>query len=215
LFRSRPKLCVGLHVALNAEWESPRWGPVLPPEQVPSLVDENGHFWPTPMHTFERGVDLDQAMREIKAQLDQARDHGLSIRYIDEHMGVGWIHPKESDAVRLGELVQRLAQDEGLLWHGLIPELPSAEALGLASPTAEATARELLLARLDWAKPGAYLMYLHPAHDGDEMRAASFPGGPKGVIAAERAADFALATDGELARALAERGIRSVRYDEA
>jgi hypothetical protein len=220
LFRARPALCLGLHVTLNAEWESPRWGPVLPPERVPSLVGEDGRFLPTPMHTFQRGVDLDEAVREVKAQLSMARQHGLAIRYLDEHMAVGWVHPLGNDGVRFRALLRGLAKDEGLVWHGAIADLPSAESLALApSPgrsgaDALAVAREALLARIDRAPHGTYVLYLHPAHDGDEMRAVSFPGGPAGAVAGERAADFALATDPELARALSARSISCIRYDE-
>ena len=38
-------LCFGLHCTLTAEWDRVRWGPVLPPDRVPSLVDRRGHFY--------------------------------------------------------------------------------------------------------------------------------------------------------------------------
>ena len=44
LLGSEEGLCVGLHVTLTSEWESVRWGPVLPAEEVSSLVDEHGCF---------------------------------------------------------------------------------------------------------------------------------------------------------------------------
>ena len=44
-------LCVGFHVAINCEWITPRWGPVLPAKEVPTLVDEKGHLLFTPNDT--------------------------------------------------------------------------------------------------------------------------------------------------------------------
>jgi predicted glycoside hydrolase/deacetylase ChbG (UPF0249 family) len=214
LFRTRPGVVLGLHVTLNAEWNTPKWGPVLRPASVPSLVDDHGHFWPSPADSFQRGVDLDEAMREVSAQLEKARRHGLSIRYIDEHMGVGWVHPPGKDGERLEARLKKLAEDEGLVWHGKVPALPSADALGLTRREAESE-EQALLARIDRAPAGTYVIYWHPAHESDETRVASFAGSAPGVIAKERAADFALATSAELERALAARGVRCIGYDEA
>lgn len=213
LFRARPGLCVGLHVTLNAEWEEPRWGPVLPARQVSSLLDDQGHFFRAPMDLFERGVDLEQAMSEVKAQLALARQAGLVIRYMDEHMGVGWIHPKASDQVRLRVLLRELADAEGLVWHETARELP-APGPGSASP-ATPGGSPALLQRLDAARPGVYVLVLHPAHDSEETRSVRFAGQPPGIMAREREADFSLATSAELARALDRRGIVRIRYDEA
>src|SRR5262245_50950923 len=49
LFGGREDVCLGLHVTLNAEWDGPKWGPVAPPEKVPSLLDPGTpYFTPTP-----------------------------------------------------------------------------------------------------------------------------------------------------------------------
>lgn len=213
LFRARPGLCVGLHVTLNAEWEEPRWGPVLPARQVSSLVDREGHFFRTPLDLFERSVDLEQAMSEVKAQLSLARQEGLSIRYIDEHMGVGWIHSKASDQVRLRALLRKLADDEGLVWHETAPDLPALEQGSASSATVDPS--QALLQRIDRAKPGVYVLILHPAHDSEETRGVQFADQPPGIMAMERARDFSLATSTELASALDTRGIVRIRYDEA
>jgi hypothetical protein len=158
-------------------------------------------------------VDLEQALREVKAQLARAREHGLSIRYIDEHMGVGWVHPKESDQVRLRALLRKLAEDEGLVWHEKATELPPLDQ-GSAPSTADGSGKKLLQ-RIDGAAPGVYVLVLHPAHDSDETRSVHLAGQAPGTMAVERAADFALATSAELARALDRRGIVRIRYDEA
>lgn len=45
-FSGREDICFGLHATLNLEWTDVRWGPVLPNEHVPSLIDEEGFFSP-------------------------------------------------------------------------------------------------------------------------------------------------------------------------
>jgi predicted glycoside hydrolase/deacetylase ChbG (UPF0249 family) len=52
-------LCCGLHCTITAEWDNVRWGPVLLPGEVPSLVDANGHFF-----------------RPTRKQPSFGRDHG-------------------------------------------------------------------------------------------------------------------------------------------
>lgn len=93
LFAARTDLCLGLHITLNAEWERVKWGPLLPRERVPSLIDSDGFFWPTPAEARDRGARVDAMLAEIEAQLARCRDAGLPIAYVDEHMGVSWPWP--------------------------------------------------------------------------------------------------------------------------
>lgn len=43
--RNNPQYDNGIHLTLTCEWEKFRFGPVLPIKEVPSLADENGHFY--------------------------------------------------------------------------------------------------------------------------------------------------------------------------
>jgi len=84
--REHPEYDYGIHLTLNAEFKSYRWGPVLPAEEVPSLIDENGYLW-----EFENqvaaNVRTDDVERELTAQIDRALERGIKLSHLDTHMG--------------------------------------------------------------------------------------------------------------------------------
>ena len=43
MLNENPQLDVGVHLTLTSEWENCKWGPLT---EAPSLVDEQGHFYP-------------------------------------------------------------------------------------------------------------------------------------------------------------------------
>lgn len=43
--RSHPNVDLGLHLTLTSEWEFYKWGPVLPSNEVPSLINEQGFLY--------------------------------------------------------------------------------------------------------------------------------------------------------------------------
>jgi hypothetical protein len=140
---------LGLHVVLNSEWEPPfdRWGPILPPEKVPSLVEADGTFTRMPQVLHERQASADEMIAEVQAQLETARKAGLEVGYIDEHMGVGWV-------CGLKARLQDLARREGLVYADGLPGLPGGE----STDDAAADLEKGLLA----APAGTYVMVNHP-----------------------------------------------------
>jgi predicted glycoside hydrolase/deacetylase ChbG (UPF0249 family) len=201
LFAGRPEICLGLHVTLNAEWDEVRWGPVLPPEQVPSLVDERGHFLPSPRVLKERGFDLEEAVAEVQAQLDRMRGLGLQPAYLDEHMGVGWLPG-------LRERLAALAEREGLVPAHQFPHLPMAEGAGGGEV-------ERWTASLAAAAPGTYVLITHPGFDDVEMRRFGHAGLEPGQVARERDAERQALIDPRLAEACRELSVQFMRYTEA
>lgn len=174
MLKDLPGVYLGLHVTLNAEWDSGKWGPVLPASQVPSLVDDSGRFLPTPMHLHERRASVDEMMAEVEAQLAQARAHGLQIAYLDEHMGVGWLPG-------FGERLAALCTRKGLIYAAPIPGLPITRFIG--NPRGRWTAD------ISRAAPGTYVLVTHPGTDAPDMQAFGTAGTQPGQIARERDAD--------------------------
>jgi predicted glycoside hydrolase/deacetylase ChbG (UPF0249 family) len=105
ILKQHPEVGVGVHLTLNSEWERYKWGPVLGRSRVPSLVDANGHFFPTEEAFAARGVDLAAVEAELRAQIERAKSTGLRIDYLDVHMQTAYSTPE------LRALVESLARD--------------------------------------------------------------------------------------------------------
>ncbi len=84
--REHPERDFGIHLTLNAEFESHRWGPVLPKIVVPGLVDHDGCLWQTERQTAAHAT-ADEVERELTAQIEHALALGVPISHLDTHMG--------------------------------------------------------------------------------------------------------------------------------
>jgi len=201
MLAGRKGICVGLHATINAEWDAVKWGPVLPAERVPLLVDAAGHFHRTPNVTHEQGATADEVLVEIEAQLARARAAGLRIEYLDEHMGFGWLPGVKE---RLGDLVRR----EGLLRGDRgVAYLPRA-------PQPRDDRADDLIARLEAAPPGAYLIVAHPGHDTEEMRRLGHAGLAPGQVAREREGDTRMFTAPKVLAWCKANGVQPIRFSD-
>src|SRR5215213_10189318 len=108
ILRKYPNATVGVHLALNSEWRSYRWGPVLGKGGVPSLVDSVGYFHPSTDAFLASRYDLGEVERELSAQVERALASGLRITYLDAHMGTALATPQ------LREVTERVAKKYGL-----------------------------------------------------------------------------------------------------
>ena len=186
LLRDLNGLCLGLHVTLTSEWDAVKWGPVLSPGRVPSLVDENGHFFPSTRALAANHPHPDEMMAEASAQLTRLRSKGLSISYLDDHMGVGHVGTFKTR-------LEGFAKEEGLNFvSGSPPRLPRLET-SLEDPATSTTAT--FIARVRAAPPGTYLVITHPGHDAEDMRAYHHAGLAAGEVARQRDADRRMLTD--------------------
>lgn len=104
VLKKYPKVAVGVHLTLTAEWKNYRWGPVLGQSAVPSLVDSLGYFLPSTTAFQKNKYKLEEVEGELSAQIERALASGLQISYIDPHMGIALSTPQ------LRSLTERLAQ---------------------------------------------------------------------------------------------------------
>ena len=84
---------VGVHLTLNAEWDTYRWGPIT---HSPSLLDGDGGFPRTVEDVWDH-ADLDEVRKECRAQLERAIYWGFDVSHLDSHMGTMQLRPEFFD----------------------------------------------------------------------------------------------------------------------
>nr|MBO2503463.1 ChbG/HpnK family deacetylase [Thermoanaerobacterales bacterium] len=75
---------IGVELTLNAEHDLYRWGPIT---HAPSLLDGDGGFPRTVADLWDH-ADLDEARRELRAQVERAILWGFDVSHLDSHLGV-------------------------------------------------------------------------------------------------------------------------------
>lgn len=83
--KNNPQFDNGIHLTLTCEWENYKFGPVLPVSEVPSLVDENGHFYKK-REQLRENASVEDVKHELEAQIEKAIKFGLNPTHIDSHM---------------------------------------------------------------------------------------------------------------------------------
>lgn len=84
--KKNPEVDFGLHLTLTAEWKYMKWGPVAPASQVSSLLNKEGYFHSDCL-TFGQNAKVEEAIIELKAQIDKAILMGINPSHLDSHMG--------------------------------------------------------------------------------------------------------------------------------
>lgn len=188
---------VGCHVTLTAEWEHPRWGSILPPGRVPTLVGADGTF-PRTVEALERRADPEEATAEAAAQLERLREAGFAVDYLDTHMAVSRIEGFDG---AFADLCER----EGLVYADPIP--------GLSLGEGETPAGRLDAALSD-LEPGTYALVAHPCYDRPDAREVRTADGEPGAVAADRDRQRRLFDDPAVREVMDDHGAVPVRYSE-
>ncbi|WP_052019695.1 polysaccharide deacetylase family protein [Paenibacillus sp. JCM 10914] len=74
---------IGLHLTLTSEFEALRWSSLTGHS---SLHDDSDHQYQT-VKAFEEGAETGAVLKELEAQYQRARQAGIQISHIDNHMG--------------------------------------------------------------------------------------------------------------------------------
>ena len=165
---------VGVHLTLNAEWETYRWGPIT---HSPSLLDGDGGF-PRTLEDVWDHADLDEVRKECRAQIERAIFWGFDVTHLDSHMGTMQLRADFFDVyLELAvdfRLPLRMARRERRA-HDRLPVPPrSPTRRASCSPTTSCTRTSGRGATIERTlfdlRPGVTEIYLHPAVDTDELR---------------------------------------------
>ena len=172
---------IGVHLTLNAEWDTYRWGPI---SHSPSLRDGDGGFPRTIEDLWDHG-DIDEVRKEGRAQIERAIYWGFDVSHLDSHIGALLGRPEFFDVylelaldfglpLRLpGEATQRLvgfpfrklAAEEGAIFPDHLVTVPR-------EGTGRVGARRAVERALFELARGVTEIQTHPAIDTDELRAA-------------------------------------------
>lgn len=86
ILKRHPEISVGVHLVFTSEWENERWKPLLPKNEVSSLVDSGGYFYPSRISLYNANPDTVEIEKEADAQVRKILGSGLKVDYIDCHM---------------------------------------------------------------------------------------------------------------------------------
>ena len=161
ILKQHPNVSVGIHLALNSEWKNYRWGPVTGSAAVPSLVDENGFFFPSSEALHQHNPSVAEVEKELRAQIERALRSGVKIDYVDEHMGTATRYPE------FREITERLAREYGLGMSGYFGEAMDAPQYA-AAPNRKADSLVVFINRL---RPGLNAVVTHVGIDDAELGA--------------------------------------------
>ncbi len=209
LCKENPEMQVGVHLDLCAEWYPYRWRPVLPISKVPTLVDRDGYFYRTNQEFLEVKPKVDEAEKELRAQVQLALDKGINVTYLDTHMGTASIMLEMKKAV---EKISRefkiplsgdLGKKFGIQWAGSI-ESVSEDWTRQRDPNDRPKA---LLDVVKGLKPGLWMTILHPGLDTSEMRAMDFS-----PVASQRQGNTDALTNPEVKEMIKQKGIQLVGF---
>lgn len=205
--QENPEIDVGIHLCLTSEWERVKRRPLT---ASPSLVDEDGYFYPMTRQRkdFPPGTGLydanpkpEEIERELRAQIELLKRHVPRLSHASAHMGTAVATP-EARAI-----TERLCKEFGL----------RLEAKGLKSVRGWSGARKSgeekesdLAAAITALEPGTYLIVEHPGLDTEEMRALGHKGYEN--VAADRAGVTRALTSGKVKQAVQDRGVKLISH---
>ncbi|MFQ6045026.1 MAG: polysaccharide deacetylase family protein [Gemmatimonadales bacterium] len=214
-------LDVGIHITLTAEWDYYKWGGVSAAGEIPSLLDEYGHFYPTAEAVAEHAVPV-EVEREVRAQIERALALGIRPTHLDTHMGTMAATPE------LVEIYLRLGEE-----YGIPPMIPRSWVQENAAESLDAiAAKHVLLDGLymmhaedstkSWSEaygemlaamgPGLNQLIVHLGIDDAELQAVTVNHPDFG--SAWRQRDFEFVTSEEFRRLLAAHDIRLVSWSQ-
>ncbi len=206
ILKQHPEISVGIHLALNSEWKEYKWGPVLPYDQVPSLVDPFGKFFGTRKDLFSNRPKLSEVAKELRAQIDLANRKGLKISYIDNHMGAA------ISTLEFQEEMEKIAKEYGI---GISRYFGEKEIPSVYAVPPELKLSQALTNLNTLTNGGLYLRVCHLGTDDPEMQAMTDLNtfAPKNM-ARHRQAETDVLCDPSFKAALQAKNIRLVGYKD-
>lgn len=90
--KANPQFDLGLHLTLTAEWEQYKWDGVASSNTIPSLLNDQQHFYDNTA-AVRAHAKAEEVRIEIQAQIDYAKQLGIQPTHLDSHMGALSVRP--------------------------------------------------------------------------------------------------------------------------
>ena len=224
LCREYPEIDMGVHLVVNSEWDSYRWGPISTRDPATGMIDEDGYFHQWQPATWENAV-VGAVETEMRAQVDRALRAGIEPTHVDSHMGavarppftrayanvaldnrlpllfVQGAHNLEWDGITPEQMEEGLKVGEDLAARG-VPIFDSLEWLPLEDPEDHVGVAKKIIDRLP---AGLSMLLMHPSVDTPELRAIA-PDWPS------RVANYEAMLSEELRDYIRKSGVQVIGY---
>ena len=214
--KRNPTADLGLHLTLNSEWNTYRWGGVAPNDKTKSLHDPDGTLLRQTQTTAQRAKQ-DEVELELRAQIDRAYAIGLRPTHVDSHMAALYETPelfrtyvKVARSYKL-PFLHFIGRAEPANVAQLLPSDIVADAviMRLEKGTPEQW-RQYYLDAIRTMKPGLNVILLHLGYDDAELRAVTV--GWDAWNAKWRHQDYDVLTSAEFKQALKDNGVVLVTW---
>ena len=217
MLKDNPGLDVGVHLAITSEWENVKWRPLT---DCPSLVDENGYFFPmlgpNPAYPGQsvienmQNFDIKEIEKEFRAQIELAIKNIPQLSHISGHMMSTAFNQEVLD------LVQKLSAEYGL---PSIDRAGSDQQYGYSNISYDgpkATSEEKIasfIKALDKMEKGKRYLFLdHPAYNDSEMETVMHVGYEDVPVDRQGVTD--LLKSPEVMKEIEKRGIKLIAIKE-
>jgi predicted glycoside hydrolase/deacetylase ChbG (UPF0249 family) len=195
--RTHPDADLGLHLTLNSEWKTYRWGPVESTDKVSTLLAPDGYLWPD-TKSAARNIHPEEAEREIRAQIQRAISLGIHPTHLDSHMGTLFATPqlfsvfvKVAHEYKLPFLAVRVSDERSKLLSLLSQKDIVLDSLVMADPSVKPGEWEkFYVSAIKNLKPGLTEIIVHLGHDDAELQAVALDHADYGSAWRQRDLDF-------------------------
>jgi hypothetical protein len=181
-YKNHPGMDVGIHTTLTAEWETFRWPGLMPQNQIKSLLDEKGYLFSS-VEALGKSVKVEEAEKEIIAQIEKAKSLGLNPSHIDTHMGSVLATPDQVKVYMKIAMEYKLPFLFPRVYLSWLPPDQAKELGNLIFLLDNLFMLEPQMIKGSWLdayktgvetlKPGLNMIIVHLAFDNDEMKAVA------------------------------------------
>ena len=176
--RQHPEADLGIHLALTAEWDLLKWGPIA--DQVPGLVNEQGYFYNNVRDVISN-ASVEEVEKEIRAQIERYLATGLHPTHLDSHMGSLFNEKFFPVYLKMGQeynIPVMINSDFMRKFPGVKPSIPEnvlqVDQVPMAFPENYQDGMEEFYSNtLRSLSAGVNVLLFHCAYENDEMRAVA------------------------------------------